>query len=330
MSTARRRAALSGFTFLELTVALSILTLLALAVERTLTSASDNERYLTAVRRATERGQQACYEVFRAVSASRKLLQDDGFGNAYLNALDLSRLPPADDSRLPRIDETGELGPDVPGNPMTGNLLLFVEESDPAPAVADGTTGKLRYVDTYRFICVYRTQTDRVLVAGAPAAHDLVLWRSVPFPSYAQLVAIEDPDEQANVVSDLFDRFGYQRAWDAGAPVGSSFYALSTMGVISSSPQPDPTIDEDPDQTLAGRLVAENVQLAPTDVESQPRTPVFTVEEPTVWAPDGLEVKIAGASGSRKIWIHLVVESPASKGRVAVHASTMIASTRDL
>lgn len=330
MSTARRRAAISGFTFLEMTVALSILTLLALAVERTLTSASDNERYLTAVRRATERGQQACYEVFKSVSASRMLLQDDAYGNAYLDALDLSRLPLADDSRLPRIDDTGELGADVPGTPMTGNMLLFVEEGDPVPAVADGSTGKIRYVDTYRFVCVYRTQTDTSLVAGSPHAYDLVVWRSVAFPSYAQLLAIEDVDERSSVVSDLFDRFGQQRAWQAGASVGTAFHALSTTGVISGIPQPDPTIDEDPDRTLSGRLVVENVQLAPTDLESQPRTPVFTVEEPTVWAPDGFEVKIAGASGSRKIWVHLVVESPASKGCVAVHASTMIASTRDL
>ena len=103
----------------------------------------------------------------------------------------------AADTRLPLIDEVGELGPDESGDPMTGNILLFVEESDPVPCVADGATGTIRYVDTYRFVCVYRSATDVSLVTGSPRAHDLVVWRSVPYPNRAQLLAIDDADERA-------------------------------------------------------------------------------------------------------------------------------------
>ena len=329
MSTARSRVQ-RGFTFIEITVSLVVLTLLALAVERTLTTTKDSERYLTAIRRATESGQRVCYEVFKTVSTSRKLFQDDTLGRGYLDALDLSRLPLAPNSRLPLIDEVGELGPDTVGDPKTGNVLLFVEESDPAPCVSDGTTGKIRYIDTYHFVCVYRSATPTSLVTGAPDAHDLVLWRSVAYPNRAQLVAIEDADEQRNVVVDLHDRYGLDTAWDPGSPVEAGFYPLSPLGVLSAGADNLPEIAEEQDLTSSGRLVPARVQLAPTDPESARRMAVFSVDDPADWEPDGFEVKIAGASGSRRIWIHLVVESPASAGRVAVHRSTMIASARDL
>ena len=319
-----------GFSFLEVTVALSILTLLALTVERTLTTARDSGQYLNAIRRATERGQQVCYEVFRTVSASRKLFQDDAVGRDYLDALDLSRLPLAPDSRLPLIDEIGELGPDAIGNPMTGNVLLFVEESDPLPCVADGATRKIRYIDTYRFVCVYRNATPVSLVVGQPTAHDLVVWRSVAYPSRAQLLAIDDADELRNVVVDLHDRYDLDTAWDPGVPVGAGFYALSTVGVLSLAAQALPLIEEESDLSVFGRLVPASGQLAQTDPLSQPRMGIFSVDDPGVWEPDGFEVKIVGASGSRRVWVHLVVESPAGAGRLAVHPSTMIASARDL
>ena len=329
MSTDRSRLQ-RGFTFLEVTVAMAVLTLLALAVERTLTSAKNNEQYLTAIRRATEHGQQVCYDVFRTVSTSRKLYQDDALGLGYLEALDLSRLPMAADSRLPLIDEVGELGPDEIGDPMTGNVLFFVEETDPLPCVADGATGTIRYVDTYRFVCVYRSATDVSLVTGAPRAHDLVLWRSVPYPNRPQLLSIDDADERRAVVIDLHDRYGLDTAWDPSAPVETGFYALSALGVLSGFAVGVPTIEEDVDLSTFGRLVPSSVQLAPTDPLSPHRKGVFTVDDPGIWEPEGFEVKIAGASGSRKVWIHLVVESPAGAGRVAVHPSTMIASARDL
>ena len=129
---------------------------------------------------------------------------------------------------------------------------------------------------------------------------------------------------------DLHDRYTHDTAWDPGVPVGAGFYALSAVGALSGMAETAPVIDEEIDQSTFGRLVPASVQLAQTDPLSHPRKAVFSVDAPSDWEPDGFEVKIAGASGSRRVWIHLVVESPAGAGRAAVHPSTMIASTRDL
>ncbi len=330
----RRRSARSsirGFTLIELTVGMAILSLMALVIERTITSTYNAERYLAAIRRVTERGQKVSYEVFDAVSASRKLFQRDVEGQDYLDALDLARDPLLASARLPIIDEAGVLGPDEAGDPWTGSVLLFVRESDPAPCVADAATGRLRFIDTYRFVCVYPSQSTRRLLNDRPAmANDLVIWRSIPYPNLAQVQAIDDAGERLSVAADLFSRYGHNLAWDPTAAVDSAFYTLDTFGNVSAVPVAGILIEEDVQASARGRLVLGDVQLAPTDAASYHRRAVFSVDDPATWVPDGFEVKIAGASGSRKVWMHTVVESQATRGQIAVHANTMIASTRDM
>lgn len=319
-----------GYTFVEIAFSLAILCLMTFLAERTLTSTHEAERLLQATRLVTERGQRASFEVFQSVSASRKLYQRDAVGQGYLAELDLSRAPLAPDARLPLIDETRELGPDAVGDPRTGNVLLFVQESDPIACVADPATGKIRYVDAYRFVCVYPSRTTLTVVPEDAPALDLVVWRSVPFPSLSQVVAIDDVTERAVVVADLAGRHGHTHAWDANEAVEDAFFPIDAIGTISGTPTASPTIPEDLTVSDRGRLVYAKLQLSRTDAQTCLRRARFTAAETPTWLPHGFEVKIAGASGSRKVWMHLVVSSPATRGRVAYHPSTMIASARDL
>ena len=68
-----RRAAAAGYSALELMIAVAILSLLTLVIERTLSTAHDTERYLGGIRHVTERGQRIAYEIREVVSSSRKL-----------------------------------------------------------------------------------------------------------------------------------------------------------------------------------------------------------------------------------------------------------------
>jgi hypothetical protein len=315
----------------EVAISLSVLALMALVVERTLATTHEAERYLGALRRVTERGQKVAFDVHGLVGSSRKIYARDALGTGYLDALDLSRAPRVGTSRLPLPDAVGDMGPDVPGDPRTGSVLLFVRESAPVAAVANAAAGALRSIDVYRFVCVYPSQTHRRVVSDDPlGALDLVVWTSVAFPSRAQVAAIEDDAERQSVVTDLCTRFGLDFAWDANAPASAAFYEMDPLGTLSATPEPSFAIDEDPAVSDGGRLVYANVQLARTDPSSAHRRAVFTVDPPGTWVPDGFEVKVAGASGSRKVWMHLVVEAQSTRGREAVHQSTLIASTRDL
>jgi prepilin-type N-terminal cleavage/methylation domain-containing protein len=337
MSTAdlrsRRRHGAGGFTLLEMLFTLVILSMLSLTIQQTLSTTNSADRYLLAVRRATDRGDAVSYEVFDLVDASRKLFQKDPIGEGYLGALDLSRFQPVPTARLPVIDEGNDIAPDEPGSPHTGNILLFVEETDPVECVADPATKKARYIDVYRFVCIYPHETGRRLLSTNTFARDLVMWRSRLYPSYAQINAIEDPDERRNVVADLYTEYGCDRIWDPNAEVDLAFYDTDTLGTISPLPVNGPVIAEDADNTVFGRLVHDDTQLAQTDSERHHYRAVMTTltrDDPDEWVPDGFEVKIVGASGSRKVWLHIVVESLAAAGQIAVHPNTLIVSARDM
>jgi hypothetical protein len=313
----------------EIAVTISLVTLLSFLVERTLTSTREADFRLEATRTALDRGQRILFQLREDVAASRRMFQEGPVGAAYWDALELDAAPPLAGCRLPRIDETGTLGPDVPsGDPFTGNVLLFVREGDAVGAVADPATRSIRRIDAYRFVCVYPTRTARLLVTGEPPAVDLVVWRSVAFPSRAQILAIADVDERRRVVTDLFTRFGHRHAWDAGAPADAAFYELDAAGDMDPTPVANPTIEEDAAISEGGTLVAARAQLARTREEVATRA-VFAADDPQVWTPHGFEVKVAGASGSRKVWLHLVVECPAGRAS-CIERHTVIAAAKDL
>jgi len=320
-----------GYTLLELSVVLVILTGMSLIVERTLTSTNRADAYLGALRRAKERSEQSSFRVYEAVSASRRLFENDPHGAGYLEALDLSRYPLASGSRLPHIDELNPLGPDRAGDPRTGNVLLFVREVDPVTVSADTTQYPTRLIDVYHFVCCYPHQTGRdVVTSDLGTARDLVVWYSIPYPSYQQVAAIPDTAERTKVLEVLRETYGFDYVWDVCCPAESAFFRIQETGGLSGTPEVDFMIAEHPGLSEGGLLVHHDARLAPTDPDRRLCAGVFTTETSEIWSPNGFEVKITGASGHRKVWIHTVVETQAMRGESAVHASTLIASVRDL
>ncbi len=322
----------AGFTFVEVTITLAVLTLLALVVERTMAAARTTEQQFEAMRRATERSEKVTYEILGEIGESRRLFGGDAIGQDYLAALDLSRDPVIPGARLPILVESDELAPDAPGEPRTGNVLLFAVETDAAPVVVDRNSATLRHIDMYRFVCIYPRRTDRLLVIddNRRRATDLVIWRSVRFPNWAQITSIPDEAKQRAVVTDLARRFGCEHAWDPSGAAGRAFYTLSATGTMSATPLVTPRIEEDLDLSDRGRLVYADCQLSPTAAGAYHRRSIYTVDDPADWTPGGLEVKIVGTSSARRVWIHVVVETQAAMNVLGVHASTVLARTRDL
>ena len=102
-------------------------------------------------------------------------------------------------------------------------------------------------------------------------------------------------------------------------------------GEIAGQPDTDLKLEEDSVLSEGARLTYAGVRLVETkDVGERQRRAVLSVEPLETWKPDGFEVKVGGASGSRKIWIHTAVESPMQNGRRAVpYAATTVAHARD-
>ncbi len=326
------RGAQRGFTFLETTLVLAMTTLLAWVVERTFTSTTDADRHLAGVQKSTDRCQGLSYRIRELVSASRRLFGRDTIGEGYRDALQVDRVVPVSNLRLPVIDPVGRLVPDETGVPTTGNCLLFVGETDPAEVVVDATTGATRFIDMYRFVYVVPVVTGRFVTTRQPrtAARDLVIWRSTAYPSHTQILGLSSAAHREAAVSALVTSYGCRFAWDPSGAVDDSFFAMDEFGALATSPEADIEIEEDPDVSSVGSIVASGLQLAPSDTtrESYDRRAWMTSD--LGWWPNGFETKIVGGSGSRKIWMRLTLEAPSGGPSTVVHASQVIASAHDL
>jgi prepilin-type N-terminal cleavage/methylation domain-containing protein len=320
-----------GYTMLEIVVVVAMISLLALAAERTLKAMQDTEDNLQATRRVERRGEELAYEVRNQVSSSRKLFYRGSIGDSYLHVLGITRFPPAPGTRLPLPEEATPLGPDLPGVPRTSDMLLFAREADPFVCSADPAQGKVRYIDVYRFVCIYPTEdaSQRVLTRDAKPPRDLVIWTSIGYPSYAEVMAIQDPVERATVVKHLYLDYGCNHLWNTEALASEGFFAIDGSGAISATADPGVVVAEDVVRSPGPRLLRAHVQLARTDPGSAVRRAVMTRDDPNSWAPDGFEVKIGGSSSQRQVWLRLTVESQSRTTSEVVHAVTLIATTRD-
>jgi hypothetical protein len=324
------RAAPRGHTLVEATIVVFLVATVSIVLHGAVTATSDADQFLSAMQRAAERCDKVGYEVSSLVNTSRKFFQSDDVGKGYLAGMQLP-LGIAPGARLPVIVEDESLDDDEVGEPTTGNILLFVREANPAPAVADPLLGKVRHIDTYRFVCIYPHQTTSTLVPEQPPALDLVVWRSVVFPSWQQITEIQDATQRKNVLKDLHKRFGYRHAWNPDGALGASFYAFQADGNIDGSPLGNFTVKEDPSVSEQGRLVYARTQLARTDEDAHSTRAVLSQDDAEIWSPNGFEVKVTGASRSRQVWIHLVLEVPeVGSHRTATLASTLIANCQDL
>ena len=313
-------------------IVLLVIVTIAVILNGTIAATQQADRHLSAMRTAAQRGQKVALEVSGLASTSRKLFSGDDVGQGYLGALALGTLTRDNTARLPVVAEDAVMDDDDADLPLTGNILLFIRESDPAPCVADALNGKIRSIDTFRLICVYPHMTTQSLAANRGAARDLVIWRSVAYPSWSQINDIADATQKKNVLKDLYVRFGYRQAWDPEAAVTAAFYRFDATGTLNGTPEAAFSIPEDRTVSDRGRLVYARAELATTaDDEFSTRRVLSDDSTATAWKPNGFEVKVTGTLHTRKLWIHLVVEVAEQGGaRTAVLPATVIATCQDM
>ena len=330
MSRARTTArAMAGYTLLETMIVVALMGGMSLLLNQALKSTHNTDGYLEAVARANQTGETMTFSVATLVGESRHIFQNDERGLGYLAACRLAH-PVAPGARMPMKDARNDMFPDEADDPRTGNMLLLVREINASPCVADADTGAQRFIDTYRMIAVYPSLMPRSLLRGQSTSRDLVVWRSVAIPSYRQLISVGDKDERESIVKDLVARYGYTHAWDPRSLASVAFYELGSDGKIEDEPDDKFKLAEDEVLSRGSRLVSRRVQLAATSGPEALRRSRLTADDPDTWTPDGLEVKVCGPSGSRKIWIHMVVESPSRNGDAsALYSTTTIAHARD-
>ena len=302
----------TGFTLIEMMVAMAIFSIIALALSTFIVDSQKVNFQIAAETDVSLMSQQALDDMRWRLNQSRSIL--DG-KSGYLDLLDLAAAPPVEGKlQLPIIEPTGSLTPRASdkdpqfNQASVGNALLFVEAM---PPFRDPKTGRL--VDTYRFVLYYVAEGLRHEKFGPlPNYVELMRFESVLYADFAQVDSL--PKEIAPDVIAALQHSGIDYTWEATAPAIAAFSRLA-HGEIQIPPEPKHKIlaarveSAVPGlgrvQTAAGSIAYSVAINTPGDLPIHTVVPKFA--KIASGFPNGFEVEIAGPSHGRKVLARLVL-----------------------
>ncbi|HJQ39360.1 MAG TPA: prepilin-type N-terminal cleavage/methylation domain-containing protein [Thermoanaerobaculia bacterium] len=314
-----------GFSLIEMTVTLAIVSLLMLIVysmiDQTVRVTMFNESHndLAIV------SQKGVNSISTELLQTRLVFQENALGQSYRAALQLSpRYPVWTDSLLPVIQAGTGIAPDTTTR-FTGNSLLVARQLEPVSITYDHdnnvNTAEIEFLaDVYRFEYVYLTSSPSPAFSNSGRSLDLVMSKSITYADYFQLSAMGA--FTGRIVTKLIAR-GLTRAWDPGQPLASAFYALSgatdnTFDAAINNPAIALAEAKTVLPGLRGGHISGKMVFSVAFVPTSPQ-PAYPLRLPIrLYAPadatrpgfpSGFEVKIAGPAGNRQVMTRLVLMS---------------------
>jgi len=301
-----------GFSLIEMTVTLAIVSVLILLVYSMIEQTVRVTMFTESHNELAVMSQKAVNAMSSELVQTRMAFQEDALGSSYRAALQLpAQYPVWTDSLLPLFQNGTTIAPDTTTR-FTGNSLLIARQLEPVSVFYDHdgnvNTPEIEFLaDVYRFEYVYLTASGTLL--------DLVMSTSIDYADFFQLSAM-GATATGRIVQKLLAR-GLTRAWDPGQTLAGAFYALSgaTDGTFDA-PLANPRIDLARSKTLlpglrGGRISGKMFfSVAQTPYPLRIPVRVFAPADATrPGFPSGFEVKIAGPSGSRQVMTRVVLMS---------------------
>jgi len=309
--SSRGKRAAAGFSLIEITVALAVVSALMLIVysimDQTMRATMFNESHNDLIIMS----QRAMNTLQTETVQARQVFQEDADGAAYRAALQIpSRYPAWTTTLLPVLETSDEtLAPDTTTR-YTGNSYFIVRQLEPLSIFydddGDSHTPDVEFLaDRYRFEYFFLSQTSARL--------DLLQSTSVTYADYFQLSGLTRTQLQA--IGAKLTTAGITRAWNPGQPIDSAFYAIPSSGTWAAAIN-RPTIDIASTTSLfpelgGGRISGRmEYSVAYGSFPLPMRIAVFAKTDPSLpQFPSGFEVKIVGPAKSRKVMTRVLLMS---------------------
>jgi prepilin-type N-terminal cleavage/methylation domain-containing protein len=321
------RTAQSGFSLVEITVVLAIVSGLLIIcysmIEQTVRATMFNESHNDLAIMT----QRAVNLMQMEIVQSRAVFQEDAFGQAYRTALQIpAAVPRWPNTLLPMLQIDPTMAPDTGTGTdrFTGNSLLVVRQLEPLSVLYDddgnaGTPQVEFLADRYRFEYFFLSPSAARSFSTSGFTLDLLQSTSVDFADYFQLSSLTTAQIQKIVPKII--AAGTATAWNPGQPIATAFYALSgaTDGTFNA-PLRNATIAIVSTTTLfpglRGGRISGRMDYSLAFVPALPlnpyplRMPIAVYAQPDASIPRfpaGFEVKVTGPAGSRKVMTRVLL-----------------------
>ena len=334
-----------GFTLLEMIIAAVMLMMLSHMVTTMIISGQASTKYAERLNRVTEITQELIDDMQRELRSAVRLFENDALGLAYRARLEAWAVAvPINTSTLPLIRPTETFRKDLAGTEKTGNEMIFARSAwSDAFTCTSGNTYRL---DTYRIVWFYMKTEGAGPQPPVPTGLNFCKWVSEPVVDGAQVDAITNAADQAEVlvhlVTQTADAGGafhpkIEVAWRMGEDpsVVGTFRHIQTDGSMDNTPQlprPNPwRLLRDPTLGSSGMLAYRWHSLASNYSMSNQGVGRFGIVNSAIGNgfPHGLEVQIIGPSAARQVLIHITLVSNNAGGQRAYFDLQAISDVRE-
>jgi prepilin-type N-terminal cleavage/methylation domain-containing protein len=311
--SSRGKRAAAGFSLIEITVALAVVSALMLIVysimDQTMRATMFNESHNDLIIMS----QRAMNTLQTETVQARQVFQEDADGAAYRAALQVpSRYPAWTTTLLPVLETSEEtLAPDTTTR-FTGNSYFIVRQLEPLSIFYDNDgdprTPDIEFLaDRYRFEYFFLSTNSSRKFSSSPYTLDVLESTSIVYADYFQLSNLARADVQA--IGAKLSTLGITRAWNPGQPIDSAFYAIPANGTWAAAIN-RPTIDIASTISLFPELRSGRIsgRMDYSVAFGSYKLPVrIAMYGPAINPPAGFEVKITGPAKSRKVMTRVLL-----------------------
>ncbi len=332
-----------GITFVEVLITGALVAVLVLSVVPLFNVTSRGFTSLEVNTVLSSGSQAALNKIQHRLVESKRIFGNTASDNAFLAKVTFSGAPSVlSGSKLPVIVSTASISPSSAtfNAANVGNSLFFASLDSTADfddiAVSGGTQG-IR-IDTYVFNYYYLSPDSSQTIGGS-AVRRLWEWHSVRYADYIQIVNITDTTKRTNTITALKNS-GIDYAWCSSATVATSAFYTLTAGNANpgaSSGHSIPKASGSNSQKNMLQLVR-GVTTGGFRYSVSPNTsgsfnpkhtvPVYGMASGNF--PSGFEVLVVGPSGTRQVFMRLVLAAQGSFKGFLSNDQTVLVTTRDV
>lgn len=330
----RRSRGAAGHTLIELVIAVAIVGTVVPMIVMLLNATSKGFTNFEAASSMKQMNQNSLNRIYLRLNRSKRLFENDTFGNALLARVNTTGLPAAvSGSKLPMIISSGSFSASSAtfSAAAFGNRLFFAYLSATKEMPVSGND--IWRVDVYKFAGYYLTASGAKAVNGAQA-YNLFEFESIPYADCSQVSALTTTGNRKALNQNLISTGIVSCLLASATDYTKAIQTINSDGTLTVSPSAQITVLKTQTLTkvqtgIMGRSY--NYGVSPnTSVWTNPKTVVPLYATAGSGFPGGFEVGIVGGANGRQVLVRGVAVAQGERNSLVFNDMAVVSNSRDI
>lgn len=330
----RRVRGSAGHTLIEMVIAVAIVGTVVPMIVMMLNATSKGFTNFEAASSMKQLNQNSLNRIYLRLNRSKRLFENDTFGNALLARVNTTGLPAAvSGSKLPTIISSGSFSASSAtfSAAAFGNRLFFAYLSATKEMPVSGND--IWRVDVYKFAGYYLTASGASAVNGTQA-YNLFEFESIPYADCSQITALTTTANRKTLTQNLISTGIVSCLLASTTDYTKAIQTINSDGTLTVASSDKITVLKTQILTKAqtgimGRNY--NYGISPnTSVWANAKASVPLYAAASSSFPGGLEVGIVGGANGRQVLVRSVAVAQGERNSLVFNDMSVVSNSRDI